>query len=149
MYFAYLVLYTGPILCCWSHFLVSARTLIPRNHWQPDFPESWVPGSAENVWSQIQYVERTIRWFWNRVFSKTFMLTQRNKDADSSDTLKFYYLFDTSAALRHIFNVSLLNDLQVYSSTEMKGFIINLSPCAVGYCAFFNTVNINRKVFCL
>lgn len=76
------------------------------------------------------------------------MLTRRNKDADSADTLKFYCLFDTSAALRLILNVSLLNDLQVYSYTEMKGFIIN-HPCAVGYCAFFNAVNINRKVFCL
>lgn len=90
-----------------------------------------------------------MRWFWNKEFSRTFMLTQRNKDADSADTLKFYCLFDTSAALRLILNVSLLNDLQVYLCTEMKGFIINLPPCAVGYCAFFNAVNINRKVFCL
>lgn len=80
-------------------------------------------------------------------FSKMFMLRWRNKDADSVDMLKFYRLFDTSAALRFILNVSLLNDLQVFSYTEMKDFIINLPPCAVGYRAFFNAVNINRKVF--
>lgn len=77
------------------------------------------------------------------------MLTQRNKDIDSADTLKFCCLFDTSAALRFIFNVNLLNDLQVYSYTEIKGFIINLPPCSVVYSAFFNAVNINKKVFCL
>lgn len=90
-----------------------------------------------------------MRWLGNREFSKTSVLTQRNKDADSADTLKFYCLFDTSAALRLILNGSLLNDLQAYSCSEMKGFIINLPPRAVGYCAFFNAVNINRKVFCL
>jgi hypothetical protein len=82
-------------------------------------------------------------------FRKTFMLIQRNKDSDSADMLRFYCLFDTSAALRFLLNVSLLNDLQVYSYTEMKDFIINLTLCAVGYCAFFSAVNINRKVFCL
>lgn len=89
-----------------------------------------------------------MRWLWNRQFSKTFMLTQRNKDADSADTLKFYCLFDTSAALRLICNANLLNDLQVYSCSEMKGFIINLPSCAVEYCAFFSAVNIEYCFVC-
>lgn len=90
-----------------------------------------------------------MRWFCNRNFGKTFMLTQRNKDADNSNTLKVCCLFGTSAALRLILNVSLLNDLQVYSCNEVKGFIINLPPCALRYYAFCNAVNINRKVFYL
>ena len=89
----------------------------------------------------------TMKWLWNREFSKTVRLTQRNKDADSADTLKFYCLFATSAALRFTFNVSLLNDLQVYSYTEIKGFIINLSLCAIVYSAFFSAVNIIEKCF--
>lgn len=77
------------------------------------------------------------------------MLTQRNKDAESADLFRFYYLFDTPAALKFMFNVTLLNDLHVYTYTEMTDFTINLPPCAVGCCLFFNAVNINRKVFCL